>query len=172
MGKQHRSIVRVITWFWGHGRYEPVPVCKTERGLERESQARYMCSDTLNDWEVRESRTHRAERVRRRRRKASWSSVSVWRNRRSRDLLLYAHALSVSLSLSFSLTLRQTLSLPLAPLLYLCSCALSERTYREGKNEEEVRRAARLVPTNAGLLMKRHAGHPITQVVQVPLYGN
>ncbi|KAF1375502.1 hypothetical protein PFLUV_G00220870 [Perca fluviatilis] len=39
----------------------------------------------------------------------------------------------------------------------------------ERKNEEEVRLAARLVPTNAGLLMKHRAGYPI---IQVALHGN
>ena len=43
---------------------------------------------------------------------------------------------------------------------------------REGKNEEEVRCAARFVSANAGLLMKHRSGHPIIRVTQVALHGN
>lgn len=50
----------------------------------------------------------------------------------------------------------------------LLFCARSERR-RGGKNEEEVGSAARFVPANAGLLIRRQSGHPI---IQVSLNGN
>lgn len=46
------------------------------------------------------------------------------------------------------------------------------RENREGKNEEDVRRAARLDSATAGLLMKHRSGHPIIQVPLLALHGN
>lgn len=58
----------------------------------------------------------------------------------------------------------------------LSGCNWEVEGKREGKNEEEVVCAARLVPTapttNTGLLMKRLSGHSIIQVAPVELNGN
>lgn len=64
----------------------------------------------------------------------------------SRDLLAHTHTLA----------------------LFLCAERSEGGGDRAGgKNEEEVLRAARLDPANAGLLMKHRSGHSIIQVTQV-----